>query len=314
MPAKTPMRVDTSAQLRRPPLTAQWRPDTTNEHPPGTSQVASSPTAWPTYREYRTPAELRSVFACLWVKNCAVHQTQHWRTIPNGHSELAWHSETRELVLNGPGQAVTVGVDNAGQFAVGMRIRPEHTAWFAGVPADEIVGDSVPLTTLHRSRWRAASQRMAQAATPQEALMALLAEIRKAELVPGTADPVVRSGLSQLRWTPRVGGLGAQSHYSERAVRRRFRHETGLAPKTMQKVLRFQYFLALVAMQRERALPLSVLAAQCGYADQAHLSRECVTWSGLPPRRLLMDLALYCWPYHDHAASFGHIRRSAGLA
>lgn len=255
----------------------------------------------PSYREFRTPAELRSVFACGWVKT-PDDQVQRWRTIPNGHSELAWDSRARELVLVGPGQSFTLDDDVAG-FAVGLRIRPEHTAWFAGAPAGEIVGRSAPMTALRGARWAAASSRLAEAETPQEALNALLAVVRRAELVPHGADPVVRGGLSHLRQAERVGSVGARFHYSEREVRRRFRRETGLSPKTMQKVLRFQYFLAVVTTLRTSTVSLGQVAARCGYADQAHLTRECVTWSGLPPRLLLTELAASCWPNHDHAAS-----------
>jgi AraC-like DNA-binding protein len=266
--------------------------------------MGATPAVRPSYREYRTPADLRAVFACLWVKSSAGRQSQQWRTIPNGHSELVWDSVTRELVLAGPGQSFTLAGDSAAGFSVGLRIRPEHTAWFAGMPASEIVGRSAPMAAAQGARWQPADARMAEAGTPSEALAALLAVIRKEELLPEDPDPVVRGGLSQLRRAARVGEVGSRWHYSEREVRRRFRRDTGLAPKTMQKVIRFQRFLAIVSTRHDSAVPLGLLAAQCGYADQAHLTRECVTWSGLPPGKLVKELAASCWLHHDHAASW----------
>ena len=51
------------------------------------------------------------------------------------------------------------------------------------------------------------------------------------------------------------------------------------------RVQRFQHFLALAEQQPGAAL--SRLAAEAGYADQAHLTRECGRLSGLAPAALL---------------------------
>jgi len=275
-----------------------------SETPSSTVASAVAPTTRPSYRELAPPADLASVFTCLWARDAAARPAHPWRTIPNGQSELVWHSESRELVLSGPGQSVTFSGEVSSGFTVGLRVRPEHTAWFAGVPADEVVGRCVPLTTLHPTRWRATSSSLAEASTPGQAVTMLVDAIKALDLAPHSADSVVLGGLAHLRRTRRVGEVGARLNYSDREVRRRFRHATGLAPKTMQKVLRFQSFLALVSTAQEPRIPLALAAAQCGYADQAHLTRECVTWSGLAPRQLLLELASSCWPHHDHRASF----------
>ena len=51
------------------------------------------------------------------------------------------------------------------------------------------------------------------------------------------------------------------------------------------RIQRFQHFLALAEQQPGAAL--SRLAAEAGYADQAHLTRECGRLSGLAPAALL---------------------------
>jgi hypothetical protein len=55
-------------------------------------------------------------------------------------------------------------------------------------------------------------------------------------------------------------------------------------------VLRFRRFLAL-AEQRPDA-DLARLAADAGYADQPHLTRDCRELGGLPPLALLEDRLL----------------------
>lgn len=58
------------------------------------------------------------------------------------------------------------------------------------------------------------------------------------------------------------------------------------------------------------------LAAEAGYADHAHLGRECLRLTGQTPRELLGDAVGRCGYGHDHAASYGPFlagRRRAAL-
>jgi AraC-like DNA-binding protein len=63
----------------------------------------------------------------------------------------------------------------------------------------------------------------------------------------------------------------------------------GYGPKTLQRVLRFRRFVSRI----DAGLPagaerhdLATLAVQAGYADQAHLTRECQALAGLTPAAL----------------------------
>jgi transcriptional regulator GlxA family with amidase domain len=91
---------------------------------------------------------------------------------------------------------------------------------------------------------------------------------------------------------------------SERQLRRRFKAAVGLSPKTLQRVLRFQHFLALVHTGGWSRLGLARTAIALGYADQAHLTRECVYLSGLPPAELIRQTDIHCRGRHDHSPSF----------
>ncbi|MFB9683848.1 helix-turn-helix domain-containing protein [Amycolatopsis plumensis] len=74
-----------------------------------------------------------------------------------------------------------------------------------------------------------------------------------------------------------IAGLGV---VSERRLRRRFVQAVGYGPATYLRVSRFQRAVALAP----RISGLAALAAAAGYADQAHLSRECRALTGLTPR------------------------------
>ena len=114
------------------------------------------------------------------------------------------------------------------------------------------------------------------------------------------------------RASPEHGTSGrarAGLHLSERQLRRRCEDATGQSPRDLLRVVRFQRFVALA--QRRVAAgttggdgALAAMAMRCGYADHAHLTRECRHFSGIPPATLLARTTRLCAERHDHRASF----------
>jgi transcriptional regulator GlxA family with amidase domain len=82
----------------------------------------------------------------------------------------------------------------------------------------------------------------------------------------------------------RAAAGGISVGLGDRQLRRRFADAVGYGPKTLDRILRFQRFLVLA---RATTANLARLAIEAGYADQAHLTRECTRLSGLPPAALL---------------------------
>ena len=58
-----------------------------------------------------------------------------------------------------------------------------------------------------------------------------------------------------------------------------------LRAKTLQRILRLQRFLALG--RADPSARLARLAADAGYADQAHLGRDCRALAGATPAELV---------------------------
>ncbi len=83
-----------------------------------------------------------------------------------------------------------------------------------------------------------------------------------------------------------VDALGARLGWSSREVFRRFSRALGFGPKAMQRILRFQRVLFLAHHRRGQAT-LSRLAAESGYADQAHMTREFRALAHTTPGQLL---------------------------
>ena len=72
--------------------------------------------------------------------------------------------------------------------------------------------------------------------------------------------------------------------YSRRRVSDLVRAETGVAPKQFQRLARFDRSRGLIGR-----VPLAQAAAACGYADQAHLTREWQEFAGCTPTAWLRE-------------------------
>jgi AraC-like DNA-binding protein len=70
-----------------------------------------------------------------------------------------------------------------------------------------------------------------------------------------------------------------------------FRQEVGRSPKTVAMLMRFEHATAWIAesVRQRGRVDLAAVAADTGYCDQAHLSREFVRFAGVPPRRWLTE-------------------------
>jgi AraC-like DNA-binding protein len=83
-----------------------------------------------------------------------------------------------------------------------------------------------------------------------------------------------------------IAGLAHEVGCSRRQLSQRFTDEYGIGPKQATRLIRFQRARNLVAAARR---PLAEVAADCGYADQAHLTREFRELAGDPPMTWLRE-------------------------
>ena len=111
-------------------------------------------------------------------------------------------------------------------------------------------------------------------------------DLTAALLVDGAPDPVVTRAARLLRDpAARAENVADEVGLSLRQLRRRCHAAVGYGPKTLQRVLRFRRFVSRVDACPD-VLDLAAIAAEAGYADQAHLTRECGRLSGLTPAAL----------------------------
>ena len=81
-----------------------------------------------------------------------------------------------------------------------------------------------------------------------------------------------------------IAALAAEIGCSRKHLTTRFAREFGMAPKLFARVLRFDK--ALAGLRAGRGASWAELADACGYADQAHLTRDFTAFVGSPPEAL----------------------------
>ncbi|WIX87287.1 helix-turn-helix domain-containing protein [Amycolatopsis sp. DG1A-15b] len=236
---------------------------------------------------------LAGVVRTVWVQRTgdAPYVQRH---LPTGGVELHFPVGGRPRLL-GPLTAARLELLPARTTLVGVRYRP-GAAPPLPVPLDDLVDRHVDLADL----WGSRAERLAEACagSPGRALAVLQARLPRRAV-----DPLVTEAMRLLMpWHPAgIDSVAGRLALSPSQLRRRCLQAVGVAPKTLQRTLRFQGFLALA--QAGAGSPAG-LAADAGYADQAHLSRECLRLTGLTPRALLGGSVEKCACGHDHSASY----------
>lgn len=95
-------------------------------------------------------------------------------------------------------------------------------------------------------------------------------------------DERVAEALSSLAQSHSITAACRQLGVSERALERLVKAATRRTPGYWKSLARVRRAACALAGTD----PISAIAADHGYADQAHLGRECQRWLGLPPAQL----------------------------
>jgi AraC-like DNA-binding protein len=243
------------------------------------------------YREFRPRAELSELVACTWEREVPnVDASAATRVLPDGCVDLIWHGGG--LVVAGPDRGPFLSPPRPGATIVGIRLRPGAAGLVLGLPASELHDTRVPLEAVWGHRGAELAEEVADAGSAPHRRGRLERIVHEQLTRVGEPDSLVLAATRRLGLPgSRVGSLTRAFGTSERQLLRRFNSAVGYGPKTLDRVLRFQRFLAHSRAASNGNAGLARLAADAGYADQAHLSRECVRLSGLTPARLVASRA-----------------------
>ena len=221
------------------------------------------------YREFLPPPHLRHAIACLWMRRGTGEPV---RIIPDGCVDVFWCRSAGARIA-GPDTRHWFSTPGTDERIVGVRLRPGAGGPALELPLSELRDRRVALEDLNPALARS----LATSDDPDVVaarLAALVAQLINAR----PPDGVVQAAAARLCDSrARVDRLADDLGFSDRQLRRRFDAAVGYGPKTLQRVLRLRRFLG------GPRTGIAMAAIDVGYADQAHLTRECRALTGLAP-------------------------------
>ena len=163
-------------------------------------------------------------------------------------------------------------------------LEPPAARALLGVPGGELGHRTVGLEDLLGAEAARLAERLHDAPGAAARFAILDAELlRRVAGAAPPARPDAERAWRLLRATGgriRVDALAERIGCSRRHLVNAFAQEVGVPPKVAARLIRFE-----AARARLGSVPLGRLAAEHGYADQAHLAREFAALAGAPPTR-----------------------------
>ncbi len=189
------------------------------------------------------------------------------RVLPDGCLDLIWQDGA--VFIAGPDTVTeeTFAPDGATLFA--LRFAAGTGVAVVGVPADEFTDRAVPLDAV----WPAAEVRAIGEADDPAAALEAAARRRWRE-----PDRSLVHLAAQARAGRPVDAIAVGLGLSPRQLQRRSHAAFGYGPKMLTRILRMQRALEMA----RRGTPLAEVSTRCGYADQAHLSRDVKALADVP--------------------------------
>ncbi len=232
------------------------------------------------YREYRPPAAMADVVACLW--DHEPDEDYSHVVVPDGCVDLIWLAN-RTLVIAGADTGPRRVQAIAGARSSAIRLRPGAAGAVLGVPAGALLDQEVDARLVWDIESDALSDSLA-AAQPERRLELLAEAVAVRRPSP---DRLVLTAARRLaRADARISTVAADLGVSERQLHRRTTAAVGYGPKMLARIARLRRLVTLTG------LPLVDRASVAGYASQAHMNDEVRRLTGSTPVRFLKDAVL----------------------
>jgi AraC-like DNA-binding protein len=173
------------------------------------------------------------------------------------------------------------------QSGIQVSLKPLGARALLGMPGGELTRIDVPAADV-LGRGIDLLRRRLHEATTWEQRFALVDEALTARIVDGRrpAPEICRAWdvLISSQGRTSVEAISREVGWSTRHLRARFEVETGLSPKSLARVMRFDRARRMLRPRVAGATAcLADIAAACGYADQSHLTRDFGQLAGLSP-------------------------------
>jgi AraC-like DNA-binding protein len=200
------------------------------------------------------------------------------RILPDGCMDLLWMDS--HLVVAGPDTTSFLSRQPAGAVVAGLRFASGVAPSVLGAPAHVFRDQRVRLDQLwSTAEVRRLEDRVAASASLGRALEDVVADHGRG---PAQADPLTIEVVRRAERGEQVASIAASVGLSSRQLHRRALDAFGYGPKLLARILRLGEALDLA----RRGVPLALVAAECGYADQAHLADDVRMLAGTTLGRL----------------------------
>lgn len=244
--------------------------------------------AW--LRESAPVPALADLVECVWVMELpgapGSGRIPH-AVLPDGCIDLVGSAGGR-LAVAGPATAAARFALPSGSTSFGIRFRPGMAASLLGLASDEL-RDLTPGAAEVLGRLGAELEEQVlscgRADDATDALQRFALGRISADAPGRSPDAQVTAAVRRLALGRDVTTVAADVGLSERQLRRRFDLAVGYGPKQLQRILRLRACLA--AGRRTPSTSWARLAADHGYADHAHLVRDCQALAGGPPSEVI---------------------------
>jgi AraC-like DNA-binding protein len=189
------------------------------------------------------------------------------------------------VAVAGGDEGVTIGLTPLGCRALlGV---PAAALWNLSLEAADVLGgaaaelrERLHVVTFWADRFAVCDEVLGRLLAPDDRLRPVAPEVREAWRM------LVRSG-----GTTPIATVIDEVGWSRRHLAQRFRDELGLSPKAAARIIRFDR--ARTMLQGPQRPAIADVAADCGYYDQSHLTRDFVELAGCPPGEWLASEVTY---------------------
>jgi len=192
-------------------------------------------------------------------------------------------------VLQGAQQRAALRDTSGASLVVGVHFKPAGLAAFWRESAHAFAGLTLSLDDLWPRFTDDLREQIGALAPPEQRLRQLERALLRRLRADAEPDPLTRWATPQLAAGAPIGAVQRASGLAAATFIARYRAACGLTPKRHAAVMRFQALLRAVPSHASWA----ALAADAGYADQAHMSRQFAEFAGMTPGH-----------YRRHATAF----------
>lgn len=244
------------------------------------------------YHEFDPAPALAAHIACYWTVDVG-------RDVPPGHQHhvlpdgcmalivVLAANGFRHVVLQGPHSAPLDVPVAPGDRYWGVRFWPDTGGLVTGVAPRSLAGQLLPAAGALGHDVQEMPRALEGVTDPNVAAQRLDALLQPLVARAAPPDPEIRTAVLAIiaaNGGAPVGELARSVGLSPRQFQRRFVDAVGLAPKVYSRIRRLRGSLG--HLLEDRRVSWSVVAAELGYSDQAHLVREFTRLAHLTPEEV----------------------------